>query len=544
MLLHAHSLRQRRGSKPVLIVAPHGGRRQPERRLWTSGSVRVNDLHTAEIAVELAEALDADALLNTAIDRNDLDLNRIAQVRARAPWFLDALAERLEDLSARHSQVTVLFVHGWNVVNPACDCGLGIAPPSLTRDRLDRSAVDARFFADRVTRLREACARRGITTGLGWRYPASSANNLVQLFTGRYASHADPRLRRLACTGGRANAVQLELAIPLRWPGVWRSGFVDACVETFGRSSPAPTAAANRSVTRGAARREATRTPPVERLAVQFHDANGGVAGIATWDADGTSASARLLLLPADGGLFLYTAEAEAAGTDGILEVGPLTVCAAQCGDVTLRYRGPLLRFSDASPFLDLEQGLARATLCEASVDLQLSRTAPHRTTKGFANVTGHVQIADHRGRAGSGVERSAYSIAGHGFTDGHSHLRAGRRLTLTIPEAPIGPLRIIVPRSAAARAHRYESAGPTTLTTTDVAVGDARGQRSGPLIRCTIHPPGTVPVDVTGEAMRRVPIVRQAPGGRTTQHVLALCRFVVGGMPAGAGWAEVSDPP
>ena len=126
------AIRSRTGRRPFLIVAPHGGRREVARRPWSAGSLRVNDLHTAELAADLAEHLDADALINTTIDRNDLDLNRVAQIRSRAPWFLDLIAARLERMQQEHERLTVLFVHGWNVVNPACDCGLGVSPSKRT----------------------------------------------------------------------------------------------------------------------------------------------------------------------------------------------------------------------------------------------------------------------------------------------------------------------------------------------------------------------------------------------------------------------------
>ena len=69
-------LEQVAGSGPVIVVAPHGGRRQREVRPDDS----VNDLHTAGIAREFARRLGAPALINHGLDRNDTDLNRISEL--------------------------------------------------------------------------------------------------------------------------------------------------------------------------------------------------------------------------------------------------------------------------------------------------------------------------------------------------------------------------------------------------------------------------------------------------------------------------------
>src|SRR5262245_9712536 len=93
----------RRGHSAVLIIAPHGGRRPPATRLGVSrGGRKVNDLYTADLAAELADELGAACVVNASLDRNQLDLNRISQVTARAAWFLTLIEELLEDILARH----------------------------------------------------------------------------------------------------------------------------------------------------------------------------------------------------------------------------------------------------------------------------------------------------------------------------------------------------------------------------------------------------------------------------------------------------------
>ena len=57
--------RWRRGRSAVLVIAPHGGRRDPgANRSGIAAPLRarkVNDLHTADLAEELADGLDAGA---------------------------------------------------------------------------------------------------------------------------------------------------------------------------------------------------------------------------------------------------------------------------------------------------------------------------------------------------------------------------------------------------------------------------------------------------------------------------------------------------
>src|SRR5215470_11541094 len=79
------------GDAPLVFVAPHGGRRPADAPI--KDSIKVNDLYTAELTQELAERTRGYALINYALDRNKIDLNRISQVRAHASWFLEALVE-------------------------------------------------------------------------------------------------------------------------------------------------------------------------------------------------------------------------------------------------------------------------------------------------------------------------------------------------------------------------------------------------------------------------------------------------------------------
>ena len=140
------------GESPLVLVAPHGGRRDPHQRPWAAGHLRMNDLHTAALTTELAALTGAAAVVNADQDRNDVDLNRIVEADERAPWFLDRLAAVLDATLARHGRATLLALHGWNVIQPVVDLGLGCAPGSQCRWQLlgviqNNGAVELRATA-------------------------------------------------------------------------------------------------------------------------------------------------------------------------------------------------------------------------------------------------------------------------------------------------------------------------------------------------------------------------------------------------------------
>src|SRR4029453_4947938 len=95
---------------------------------------------------------------------------------------------------------------------------------------VDRSAAGSLAFAgSAIPGLVRACAARGTTATSGARYPARARENLVPLFTPRYRDDSRPLGRQLATLGKDADAIQLELAVPLRWPGAWGRELVGAC---------------------------------------------------------------------------------------------------------------------------------------------------------------------------------------------------------------------------------------------------------------------------------------------------------------------------
>ena len=165
---------------PLLLIAPHGGRAEPRTRSMLNP--KVNDLHTADITRGLAARLGASALINVAMDRNRLDCNRLSQIIERAPWLLEMIAERVDAIVARHGRVTVLLIHGWNIIEPRLDFGLGLRT-------FRRRTAAARF------RLRLRLRRFHQRPARGARRAPASARNQADL---RHAL-SGRRSRRTCC---------------------------------------------------------------------------------------------------------------------------------------------------------------------------------------------------------------------------------------------------------------------------------------------------------------------------------------------------------
>jgi len=496
------------GTLPLVLVAPHGGRRDPVRKPWSAGGVRVNDLHTAALTAALAAATGAAALINDAEDRNDVDLNRIGEAEAQAPWFLERLGELIDTAIARHGRATLLTIHGWNVIQPAVDLGIGcrMGPGSFALG--PGAAISPAFAATALPALVDACGARGIAATIGARYPARHRENLVQLFTPRHREDPRPLVRALAARASLVDAVQLELGIPLRWMGRWRDALVDACLGVL-PMLVAPPADAAAPQARIVPEMDGSWPGP---LRLEFTSSR--LCGLVGFETE----RARLLLFLPEGGLVLFTGErtTEPPGRVAGLSVTPV-------GDrgIGVRFRGPLLRFPDTTPFLDLECGLAGATLVDADVWLDFRPEA----SEGFGTVSGHVRL-----------DAADVAVEGQGFVE---------------TEGPSGPwprLRAALRLSARERLH---------LT---IGLGDAsargvlhRGAERVPVLaaRADLGPP-EAPLDhfvldvdlndgahlrLVAAAVHRLPVVR-VRGATAIRVEFAACRLEGADEPA--GWCEV----
>ncbi len=480
----------RRGRAPVIVFAPHGGRRSRGRRPGDS----VNDLHTAELARELAERLDASALINRELDRNDVDLNRISHLTGRTPQVLRLLRDLVESAAAMHGRALVLSVHGWNVSAPWCDIGIGLV------ERLGKlegayPTISAQALTGLVEPLMQRFADCGLTATLGHRYPASGRDNAMQLFSGRHRDHDEPVISRLAELGeaGRAGAIQLELGIPLRWPGRRREVMLETLVETLGvyldEAAPAepiagsaPARAPHR--TGGAPVRSARPRPGCSVQAVL--DDGGGLFFGAEHTAP-EAVTARLCIARPDGTMVLFVGEARASQVCRDYHVAGFTMNVADRDDertperIDLSYAGPLVRYPTHDAFVDLEAGLAGADLCEASVELHFER----------AGETGG------RIRGSVVIDGVAASVCAAAVCERGSRWGARSRCRSKVYVIGDGTPAVLIAvgdeASAAAHLRFHADAGQTRIELDD--------ERGRPLLR------GAVTVDI--------PVYRELPEGR-----------------------------
>src|SRR5258708_3827712 len=187
------------GESPVILIAPHGGGRPADSPSIDNNQVK--DLYIAELYTEIAARTHGYALINQAFDRNLLDLNRISQVRTHAPWFLEALVELVTISIKRHGEARVFFIHGWNVVQPVCDLGMGlkqrgqrVAPAS----KFAAPTLSPAFFHPEVLPFREAALASGLYVALVRRSPAADKENVMQLFSTRFSQDHAPTIQCLA----------------------------------------------------------------------------------------------------------------------------------------------------------------------------------------------------------------------------------------------------------------------------------------------------------------------------------------------------------
>ena len=499
------------GTAPLVLVAPHGGRRDPVRRPWREGGLKVNDLHTAALTAELAAATGATALVNATLDRNETDLNRIVEAAERAPRFLELLAAILHQKLADHERVTLLTVHGWNVVQTSVDIGLGCKTEDDPLAVGRRAAVSPAFAATALARLLAACATEGIVATVGARCPARNAENLLQLFTTRYRDDPRGSVRALAAVATRVDAMQLELGIPLRWPGAWRGRLCASIVASL------PELLAPRPGAARASGPHAAPRPPEPRAACRLEFTSAGMCGLAALDG-GVGGGRLLLFLPGER-LLLFTGEQAGGRGDG---VGPLAL-RATAGGTSVRFRGPLLEFPDSTPFLDLEAGLARGRLVDADVALDYT---PHAALggDGFGGVTGRVLL-----------DGTAFDIAGLGSAGGSFAEGPWPRVRVALRLGTDRALRAVLAVGDGTAAGVLVRGSERI----DVVAGSASlGPSESPLTRMalSLELANGERLDLVAHAVHRLPVVRLR-GSTPLRLEFAACRLENETAPA--GWCE-----
>jgi hypothetical protein len=262
-----------------------------------------------------------------------------------------------------------------------------------------------------VAGIERELAARGLAADLGRRYPASGRDNAAQLFSGRHAGHEHPvvdALGRLALGGG-VDAAQLELGIPLRWPGPSRQALLDALEAALGTAadraagtadgraacvdSPAaqvrPVAVARdewegrlepvrveepASATSidAVAAESAVQAAPRRGVALQaVLDDQGHAAAFCGFEATSPHAmAARFSVVCSDGSMMLLVGEAPWSGDDHGCRLEGMQWEWSADGSGRIRLDAPMVRYATHDAYLDLESGLASAMLVEARADL------------------------------------------------------------------------------------------------------------------------------------------------------------------------------
>ncbi len=422
---------------PILLIAPHGGRAGAASRATLHP--KVNDLHTADIARELARRLGAAALINFGMDRNQLDCNRLTQLAEHAPWILEMIAERVSSIVERHGHAIVLMIHGWNIIEPRVDLGLGVRTigGELRPTGQARVSASDEFIRgplmDFAARLRES----GVTPTFGMRYPAGALHNLVQAFTERHRQSTVAALRTIAALSESAqvDAAQLELSVAVRMPGRLRDRCIDALESAFGPRSAEPSRSGSRlKIVREpmprpvAPARVAAPSIPT-RVGVEFFDPRAGLGAMASFDLSG-GFGARIMFLSKERRVALCTCEGRVKLAGDGLSLGPLTL-AVEGRELLLRFSGPIVIVPDGSAYLSIERALASGRLDPAArVDLRMrlpdngfdpsaifgGSGAPRSadSISSFAEMTGSVEI-DGEATALRAVARAGLSFTGLG---------------------------------------------------------------------------------------------------------------------------------
>jgi hypothetical protein len=305
--------------------------------------------------------------------------------------------------------------------------------------------------------------------------------------------------------------MQLELGIPLRWPGSWRERWLGACTDALPHLiAPRRQAAAAPPV---AARRPAAAAAPVR---LEFTSPT--LCGLVGVDA---GRGARLLLFPPGGTLALFTGERTGGEASG--SVGGLSVAPADGGE-RVSFRGPVLRFPDATPFLDLEAGLTRAELEDAEVALAFT---PRGEVGGaeFGDVSGSVTLGTR-----------LFAIAGHGFAERRAPAGPWPRLraALRLDERAALALTVAL-RSGEARGAVHRDGERVGVAAARAALGAAETPLER--VRLDVELESGERLALEAHAVHRLPVVRlQGPSALRLEF--AACRLDGGAWPA--GWCEV----
>ncbi len=538
------------GEVPILLVAPHGGRRPAEAPI--RDSIKVNDLYTAELTVDLAAQTNSFALVNRFHDRNELDLNRVSQVKQDAPWFLNALVEILSKITLEHPSARVYFVHGWNVVQPVCDIGIGLRQKggALVRAGRGEPTLETNFFRNVVLPFKALAARNEIDVAIGRRYAAAAKNNFMQVFSPRFLDDESAQVRKLASmtSEGKINAAQLELGVGLRWPGKQRDTFAHVFGQTLGNhtNNGASRIPARKRDFSGLSFLESTSVGPGEydsflpeelardpsRVALHFHDPGSGlgVMGGVEFALDSPVSSGRLLLSLGGTEMVLFTGEDITGNDRGKVKIGQY-VWKRQPNGLSIRYDGTIMRFAHPQAFMRLEDGLAASWIEPASVDLHLEFPSQGLKTNALIHLcrlTGSVEFPDRK-----------YSVDAWGFFDVLRPDEADRLKPRRLLSLPFGPdLGIFLVRAETKDGYEtsgivYRDGRSFILNPDDWELRYTFEHGRPTRFELAIPGPGPATLACDGETLTAIPIVRHTQDGPALAVTFGLSKTVWKGREA-----------
>ena len=556
---------------PILLIAPHGGRAEPRTRALLNP--KVNDLHTADITRTLASRLGASALINVGMDRNRLDCNRLSQIIEQAPWLLEMIAERLGEIVARHGRAIVLLVHGWNIIEPRVDLGLGLRKVGGELCPPGSACVSGSddFINGPLTDLAERLRKLGIKPSYGMRYPGGGVQNLLQAFSSRHRESPVAALRKISeiSIGGVVDAAQLELSVALRMPGELRARCEDAIAAAFARDRkpsrpPRTPMVVNRvplpRVIKPEIGAAATVAAP-GRVGIEFFDPKARVGAMASFDVGGAGMGARIMMLFEGRRAALFTAEGRPTRTESSVTHGPLSL--TRDGDsIVLSFRGPAVIVPDSTAYLSIERALASGRLdgamevsvrfaiesggADADFDfdriLTSSADAAHlaSSSAAFGRIVGNVCIG------GTAREVSGYARAGMSFTGLGPQKFSMRRMLWACFEGSGAPhaleaRSVIADDAAPAESARILSGdGWSPCELRDLSIHTASVEEPPKTIFASMaHADGSI-FDLEGRAECFIPLSRPGPEQSRIYTTLGFASFQSGAH-RGAGMFEYS---
>ncbi len=526
------------GSAPILLIAPHGGRAGPHADAILAP--RVNDLHTAEMTRELAGRLGAAALLNTGMDRNRVDCNRVGDVVAHAPWLLAMIAERLERMVSAEGRALVLAIHGWNLVEARVDIGVGLTERTgrLAPSRGAQVSVSDRFLSGTLAALVDRLGRAGIVSTFGLRYPAGGAQNLLQAFTRRHLESEIDALHRIAALGARGviEAVQLELSIALRFPGMLRDRAIEGLTEVLSGGG-------NGAMHNGKHPRlahQASGAPPAHRprpavhksarLGFEFYDPASRIGAMASFDLGaGGGGGGRVMILTPEGAVVLFTGERGSHRESAALSVGPLRL-RADGARLGLEFAGPMLLTPEADAYVNIERALSLSSLetettfavefaLDAPFDLEAVRAGAeadgaHGIAVHFGSFSGRLRIGT-RDYSMSGVAR-----IGPAFTALDDGGFEARRMLWVMSARGDDSCAIQAAEWSVDGAWRPAAAGSECRI---IALDPPHG------IRAALATPRGRELPIAGHVVSRVPLMRSDSRGQRFHTSIGFAEFTVG---------------